>query len=162
TFRFGAQLAPTVHNGRQWSMTFVLDPAELVSSALTAVLLAVPLAFPLAAAIVTGPRRACSRARRAIGLGVLLARLRAAAAAVAGPFGALGGVGGVVLVLGLLGAIAAAVLVIVLEDGTAVSAAVGIAACALIGLGEPGQMGAGLSFVTSSVLVVLSAVVIEA
>ena len=66
------------------------------------------------------------------------------------------------LVLGLLGAIAAAVLVIVLEDGTAVSAAVGIAACALIGLGEPGQMGAGLSFVTSSVLVVLSAVVIEA
>jgi hypothetical protein len=127
-------------------MSLDLDPAELLVAALTAVLLALALAFPLAAAAIAGPRPSWNRAGLAMGLGLL-------AGVVLAGIGAVAGAGG------LLTGVATAV---VLEDGTAWAAAIGAAACALIGLGEPLQALPMLFGMSSSLLVVLAGAVLEA
>jgi hypothetical protein len=143
-------------------MSFDLVPAELLASALIAVLLAVPLSFVLAAAAIAGPRRTWNRAGLGMGLGLLLGVIAAAAGAMALAPGQGASLSGLVLLLGLLCAIAAGVLVIVLKDGTGLSAAVGIVACVLIGLGEPGQTLPAMFGLSSSFLVVFAGVVVEA
>lgn len=143
-------------------MIFDLDPLELVACALTAVMLAIPLSFALAAGAVTGPHRTWNSAGLAMGLGLLIGVGLTAAGVLAGPFGTLSALTGVAMLLGLAGAIGAAVLVVVLDEGTMLSAAVGIIACLLIGLGAPGQALPAMLAISSSQLVVIAAVVMEA
>ena len=144
-------------------MTYDLVPAELLASALTAVLLAVPLSFALAAAAITGPRRAWNSAGLAMGLGLLVGVLVVVLRMVTGPSvsGALPVVSGVLVVLGLLAAAVAVVLVFVLEDGTTWSSGIGIGSSLLIGLGAPGDALPELLGLTSSILAIGAAVVFE-
>lgn len=143
-------------------MSFDLAPVELAVAALTAVLLGLSLAFPLAASAIVGPRRSWNRAGLAMGLGLLVGVLLASVGAFLGPAGPFALFSGLALLLGLTCAVVAAVLVIVLEDGTGWAAAIGITACALIGLGEPLQTVPALFGLSTSVLVVLAGVVVEA
>ncbi|MGP9537286.1 hypothetical protein ACT3SP_04705 [Brachybacterium sp. AOP43-C2-M15] len=143
-------------------MSFDLEPTELLACALTAVMLAIPIAFPLAAAAIAGPRRTWNSAGLAMGIGLLLGVVLAGAGAVALPREAVATPSSLALLLGLVGAIVSAVLVVALEDGTRLTAAIGIVACALIGFGEPGQALPALFGLSTSLLVVLAAVVIEA
>ena len=142
-------------------MTYDLVPAELLASALTAVLLAVPLSFALAGAAIAGPRRAWNGAGLAMGLGLLVGVLVMVLRMTTGPSGALPVVSGALIVLGLLAAAVAGVLVFVLEDGTTWSAAIGIGSCLLIGLGAPGDALPELLGLTSSILAIGAAVVFE-
>lgn len=142
-------------------MTFDLDPAELLACCLTAAMLAVPVAFPLAAGIVTAPRHSWNRAGLAVGVGLLCGVLFAGASAVMG-LGSLLPLAAVGMLLGLASAIAAAVMIVVLDDRTFLAAAVGILACVLISLGEPVRTVQAMAGLSTSVLVVLAAVVVEA
>lgn len=143
-------------------MSFDLVPAELLASALIAATMAIPLAFALAASAITGPRRSWTRAGLALGLGLLLGVGLAVFGAVNGAESAPLRIAVALMLLGLLCAIAAGVLVIVLEDGTTLSTVVGVAACLLIGMGAPGEALPAFFGLSTSVLVVAAAVVIEA
>lgn len=143
-------------------MSFDLVPAELLASALTAVTLSIPLSFILAAAAIAGPRHTWNWAGLGMGMGLLLGVCLAAAGAIAGIGSAFLSIAGIALLLGLLCAILAGVLVILLEDGATFSAVVGILACTLIGLGTPGEALPAYFGLSSSLLVVVAGVVIEA
>lgn len=143
-------------------MSFDLDPVELLTCALTAVLVAIPIAFPLAAAAIAGPRRIWNGAGLAMGIGLLLGVLLAGVGVVANPPVPLEATTMALQLLGLLGALVAAVLVVVLAEGNRTAAALGITACGLIGLSEPVQTLPAMFGLSTSVLVVLAAVVIEA
>lgn len=143
-------------------MSFDLDPVELLTCALTAVMLAIPIAFPLAAAAIVGPRRTWNGAGLAMGMGLLLGVLLAGVGVVVNPPVPLEAITTAVQLLGLLGALAAAVLVVALAEGNRTAAALGITACGLIGLSEPVQTLPAMFGLSTSVLVVLAAVVIEA
>ncbi|QNN82593.1 hypothetical protein H3H54_00835 [Brachybacterium sp. Z12] len=142
-------------------MSFDLDPLELLAAVLTAAMLAIPLAFPLAAGIITAPARAWNRTGLAMGVSLLLGVLLAAGSLFlgAGPLQLLAGIG---MLLGLGCAIAAAVMIVVLDDGTVLSTVLGILACVLVGLGEPIQTVPTIFGLSSSLLVVIAAVVVEA
>lgn len=143
-------------------MSFDLVPAELLATALSAVMLAVPLSFALAGAAISGPRHTWNMAGLGMGLGLLLG----VGLAVAGMLEGLGSpllvVAVLLMLLGLLCAIAAGVMVIVFEDGTTLSTVLGIIACALIGLGVPGEALPAYFGLSSSLLVVVAGMVIEA
>lgn len=143
-------------------MILDLDPLELVACALTAVMLAIPLSFALTAGAITGPYRSWTSAGLAMGLGLLLGVGLTGAEVFAGPFTTLTTLAGVGMLLGLAAAIGAAVLVVVLDEGSRLSAAVGMIACLLIGLGAPGQALPVMLATSDSLLVVITAVVIEA
>jgi hypothetical protein len=143
-------------------MDFDLVPAELLAGALTAVMLSIPIAFALAAGVLSGPRRTWSGAGLAMGIGLLVGVLLAAAGAFTWPPGVLATVTGIGMLAGLVCAAVAGVLVLVLEDGTALSTTVGVLACVLIGLGAPGEAMPALFGFSASLLVVLAAVVIGA
>ena len=119
-------------------MSFDLVPAELLAAALSAVLMSVAVAFPLAAGIIAGPRRSWSGAGLAMGTGLLAGVVLTAAAAIAG-LETLQTLATIGLVLGLACAIGAAVLVILVEDGNTLATTVGVIACVLIGIGQPGR-----------------------
>ncbi|APX33650.1 hypothetical protein BH708_14040 [Brachybacterium sp. P6-10-X1] len=143
-------------------MSLDLAPLELLAAALLAVMLAMPIAFPVAAAVIAAPRRLRSGAGLALGLGLLIGVGAVIAAHFAGFRGIASGISGVALVLGLLGAIASAVFIVVRSEGSAMTAVVGILACVMIGLAEPGQTLPAMFGVTQSALVALTAVAIEA
>ena len=146
-------------------MSLDLEPAELLAAALTAMTLALPLVLVLAAAAISGPPRLWNGAGLAMGTGLLLGVGLAAGAVLAGADGLIGAgllLARIALVIGLVLAILAAVLVIVLEEGTALTAAAGILACGFIALGAPSEALPALQDITDSPLVLLAAVVIEA
>lgn len=143
-------------------MSFDLVPVELLASALAAVMMSIPLSFVVAAAAIAGPRPTWNRAGLGMGLGLLLGVGLGAFFMYAGIAVAPLWIAHLVMMLGLLCAIVAGVLVIVLEDGTALSATVGIVACTLIGLGTPSTALPAFFGLSSSLLVVVGGVVIEA
>ena len=143
-------------------MSFDLVPAELLASALTAVLISIPLSFVLAGAAIAGPRRSWNRAGLAMGIGLLIGVLMAAAGLFV-PFpGAVPALLGLGMLLGLVLAVGAAVLVIAHEDGTFLSAVLGIAACVLVALAVPAHATRAVLDLSSSPLVLIAAMVIEA
>ena len=142
-------------------MSFDLVPAELLAAALSAVLMSVAVAFPLAAGIIAGPRRSWSGAGLAMGTGLLAGVVLTAAAAIAG-LETLQTLATIGLVLGLACAIGAAVLVILVEDGNTLATTVGVIACVLIGIGQPGRTLPAMQELSSSILVVIASVVIGA
>src|SRR5699024_10441049 len=144
-------------------MSFDLVPAELLASALTAVLISIPLSFVLAGAAIAGPRPSWNRAGLAMGIGLLIGVLLTAAGLFV-PFpGAVPALLGLGMLLGLVLAVGAAVLVIAHEDGTFLSAVLGIAACVLVaivgflvaGAGRVRalQIGVGAAGIVSAVLI---------
>ncbi|MDN5821989.1 MAG: hypothetical protein L0H39_10920 [Brachybacterium sp.] len=143
-------------------MSFDLVPAELLASALTAVLLSIPIAFVLAGAAISGPRRTWNRAGLAMGIGLLIGVLLAAATLFALPLGPTSALLDIGMLLGLACAIVAAVLVIIQDDGTTVSTVLGVAACVLIGLAVPADAMRAILDLSSSLLVLIAAMVIEA
>lgn len=143
-------------------MSFDIAPLELLVAALTAVLFALTLSFSLAAAAIAGPRGTWNRAGLAMGLGLLVGVILAGVQVLAGIDGPLLLLATLALLLGLICALVAAVLVVVLADGSAASSALGVVACGLIGLGEPLHVVPAQSGFSSSVLVVLAGVVVEA
>ncbi|MFC7455876.1 hypothetical protein ACFQS2_01605 [Brachybacterium sp. GCM10030267] len=143
-------------------MIFDLDPLELLASALTAVALAVPIAFLLAASVVAAPRRMWSGAGLGLGASLLVGVIIAGAASFVGRGGLIGTLTGVGIVLGMLCALATAVLVVLRRDGSALGAGLGIAACVLIGLSDPSRILPAFFGISSSEVIALAAVVIEA
>ena len=143
-------------------MSFDLVPAELLASALTAVLLSIPLSFVLAGAAISGPRRTWNRAGLAMGIGLLIGVLLASARLFLLPAGASTTLLDLGMLLGLLCAIGAAVLVIVQEDATLVSTVLGIVACVLVALAVPADALRAVLGLSSSPLVLIAAMVIEA
>ncbi|ASK65925.1 hypothetical protein CFK39_08890 [Brachybacterium avium] len=143
-------------------MSFDLVPAELLASALTAVLLSIPFSFVLAGAAISGPRRTWNRAGLAMGIGLLIGVLLAAATLFALPLGPTSALLDIGMLLGLACAIVAAVLVIIQDDGTTVSTVLGVIACVLIGLAVPADAMRAILSLSSSVLVLIAAMVIEA
>lgn len=143
-------------------MSFDLAPVELLASALTAVMLSLPLAFAVAGAAISGPRRTWNWAGLGMGLGLLLGVILSGFWTYIGIAAAPLWIADLVMMLGLLCAIVAGVLVIVLEDGTGLSAATGIVACSLIGLGAPSTALPAFFGLSSSLLVAVAGVVIEA
>lgn len=143
-------------------MSLDLDPLELLTVALTAVMLALPISFPLAAAAIAAPRRLWNGAGLALGLGILLGVI----ASIAGHFLDMGGTtlvaSSVTHLLGMALVVAAALFVVIRSDGSRLTAVVGILACALIGLGEPSQVLPALLGLSQSDLVVGAGTVIEA
>src|SRR5699024_1740234 len=149
-------------SGDDEGMSFDLVPAELLASALTAVLISIPLSFVLAGAAIAGPRPSWNRAGLAMGIGLLIGVLMAAAGLFA-PFpGAVPALLGLGMLLGLVLAVGAAVLVIAHEDGTFLSAVLGIAACVLVALAVPAHATRAVLDLSSSPLVLIAAMVIEA
>lgn len=142
-------------------MSFDLDPSELLNGALTAVLFALPVAFVVAAAVTSGPRDLWNRSGLALGIGLIAGLLLAVARAFAGPFPLVTALTGAGMVLGLLCAAAAAIAVVVLGEGRTWTAALGTAACLLIGIGEPGRILAPMLVLTDSILVVLASLIVE-
>src|SRR5699024_7427413 len=139
-----------------------LVPAELLASALTAVLISIPLSFVLAGAAIAGPRRSWNRAGLAMGIGLLVGVLLAAAGLFV-PFpGAVAVLLNLGMLLGLVFAVGAAVLVIVHEEGTFLSAVLGVAACVLVALAVPADAMRAVLGLSSSLLVLIAAMVIEA
>lgn len=143
-------------------MSLDVVPLELLAVALAAVMLSIPLAFVFAGAAISGPRRTWNQAGLGMGVGLLIGVLLAAAQLFALPTGALDVLLNLAMLLGLLAAVVAAVLVIVQDDGTTLSAALAIGACALVALAVPMEamtMGLGIS---SSPLVLIAGMVVEA
>src|SRR5699024_9923965 len=70
---------PGAGPGDDMGMSFDLVPAELLAASLTAVLISIPFAFVLAGAAIAGPRRSWNRAGLAMGIGLLVGVLLAAA-----------------------------------------------------------------------------------
>jgi hypothetical protein len=143
-------------------MAFDIDPLVLLASALTALTLAVPLAFALAAGVIAAPRRSWSTAGLAMGVGLLIGVLLAAT----GIFVLSGDLAGLIAALAMLPGLAlvivAAVLVILRRAGTRLGLALGAIGCVLIGLSEPTQTLPVMFGLGTSILMVLTAVVIEA
>lgn len=154
-------LATAAAQGRSWSMSFALEPLELVACSLAAIMLAIPLCFPVAAGAIAGPRRTWNWAGLAMGLALLVGILVAVGVVVAG-LQALVAVAAVGMLAGLLCAIVAAVLVIVMDDGNVLAASIGTVACVLIGLGLPVDTVPAMLGISSSPLVVLASTVIGA
>lgn len=143
-------------------MTAVLEPADLLAAALSALLLAVPVAVAVAAGVLAAPRRMLSTPGLGLGIGLLVGVVLAVVTVVAGPVGRIGTLTSVASVLGLLCVMAAGVLIVLRREPALVGAAVGTAGCALIGLGEPGRALPVVFGVSASVLVVVTALVVEA
>ena len=143
-------------------MTAVFEPAELLTAALSALFLAVPLAVVVAAGVLAVPRRMVSAPGLGIGIGLLAGVVLAAVSIVAGPLGLLRTGVSLASVLGLLCVMAAAVLIVVRREPARPEAVLGTVGCALVGLGEPGQALPVLFGLSSSVLVVVTALVMEA
>src|SRR5699024_1214910 len=112
-------------------------PAELLVGALSAVLLAVPLSLVLAGAAISGPRRTWNQAGLAIGVGLLVGVLLAAARLFVLSADSLTVLLHLGMLLGLACAVAAAVLVVIRDDGTVLSTVLGIVACVLVTLAVP-------------------------
>ena len=153
---------PGPRTGDDMTMSLDLVPAELLASALTAVLLSIPLAFVLAGAAISGPRRTWNRAGLAMGIGLLIGVLLAAARLFLLPAGASTTLLDLGMLLGLACAIAAAVLVILQDDGTLISAVLGIVACVLVALAVPTDALRAVLGLSTSPLVLIAAMVIEA
>src|SRR5699024_925784 len=147
---------------RRATMTAAFEPVELLTAALTAVLLALPIAVVVAAGVLAAPRRRAGVPGLAIGIGLLLGVVLAVVITVAGPLDPLRTLTTLTWVLGLLSVMAAAVLIVLRRAPDGLGAALGTAGCALIGLGEPGQTLPALFGLSSSVLVVITALVLEA
>lgn len=143
-------------------MALDIDPLVLLASALTALTLAVPLAFALAAGVIAAPRRSWSTAGLALGIGLLVGVLLAAAGVFALSGDRAGLIAALVMLPGLALLIVAAVLVILRRGGTRLGLAVGAIGCVLIGLSEPTQTLPAMFGLGTSILMVLTAVVIEA
>lgn len=143
-------------------MTFDLVPAELLASALTAVLLSIPLSFVFAGAAISGPRRTWNRAGLGMGLGLLIGVLLAAVGLFVPLPGTIAVLLDLAMLLGLVCAIAGAVLVMVQSDGTTLSAVLGIVACVLVALAVPAEALRAVLDLSTSPLVLIAAMVIEA
>lgn len=153
---------PGAGPGDDVGMSFDLVPAELLAASLTAVLISIPFAFVLAGAAIAGPRRSWNRAGLAMGIGLLVGVLLAAAGLFV-PFpGAVAVLLNLGMLLGLVFAVGAAVLVIVHEEGTFLSAVLGVAACVLVALAVPADAMRAVLGLSSSLLVLIAATVIEA
>src|SRR5699024_12668520 len=77
--RFGDSLPSRGLTGDDLGLSFDLVPAALLASALPAVLISIPLSFVLAGAAIAGPRASWNRAGLAMGTGLLIGVLMAAA-----------------------------------------------------------------------------------
>jgi len=143
-------------------MTAAFEPAELLAAALSALFLAVPLAVVVAGGVLAVPRRMVSAPGLGIGIGLLAGVVLAVVSIVAGPLDLLRAAVSVASVLGLLCVMAAAVLIVLRREPARLEAVLGTVGCALIGLGEPGQALPVLLGLSSSVLVVVTALVVEA
>lgn len=143
-------------------MAFDIDPLVLLASALTALTLAVPLAFALATGVTVGPRRSWSTPGLAMGVGLLVGVLLAAAGifALGGDLLSLGTA--LAMLPGLACVITAGILTILRRGGARLALVLGAIGCALIGLSEPVQTLPVMFGLGSSILMVLTAMAIEA
>lgn len=138
-----------------------LDPAALLTSALIAVMMSIPISFVLAGAAISGRRSTWNNAGLVMGLGLLLGVILAGARLFVLSRDGFAVLADVLMLVGLVGALVAAVLVIVLQEGTGYSAVLGAAACGVIGFSEPNQIIRDLAGITTSPLVITTSMVIE-
>lgn len=143
-------------------MTAAFEPSELIAAALSALFFAVPIAVAVAAGVLAVPRRRVSAPGLGLGIGLLAGMVLAIVGIAVGPSPLLQGGTALLLALGLLCVMAAAVLILLRREPALADAVVGTVGCVLIGLGEPSQLLPAMFAMSSSALVAVAALVIEA
>lgn len=159
-----APTAPAAPRRELDTVSFDVNPTELVAVALACVLIAVPTSLVLVGAVAATPRPAWNRAGLAVGLGLLLGVILALTSVFIGSDGMIATIGQIAMILGLLCVIAAgvfAVLTALDRGGEQLGMILAITGGGLVALGEPVQNIPLFFEMSSSVLVAIAGVIIE-